>query len=255
MTYGIKSKSKVGVKLKHAQMENIELRIKVQQLELENKELKKELERLLNTYKPSESYDVMSLFREVEEKLNNEEFFEEERETYRSLGSARKRDKEILTALSMNNGLTRDEIINLFFREHKQPVTCVNTVMKRLFRDGHVRIDKKVNPYKYYSKHNFQKPKRDGYVYFIKEFHTNTYKIGKAKNIENRLRMFNVKLPFEWEMVHHIETSDYSLAEKLIHKMYDNKRIERTEWFELTKQNIKDIKDNKFDKEIIDLLK
>lgn len=235
-------------------LENLELRIKVQQQEIEIKELKKELERLLNVYKPTDVSEMMTTFKEIERKLDQEEFIEEEREVTKTLGSSRKRDKEILIALSLNNGLSRDEIIRLFFSNHKQPITGCNTVMKRLFRDGHIRVDKKTTPYKYYSKHEFKKPSYEGYVYFIKEFHTNTYKIGKSKSIEERLRMFNVKLPFEWEITHFIKTSDYSLAEKLIHRMFDKKRINGTEWFELTEDDIQDIKHNKFTDEIMELI-
>ncbi|MEM5009372.1 GIY-YIG nuclease family protein [Niallia taxi] len=99
-------------------------------------------------------------------------------------------------------------------------------------------------------------PKKvEGYIYFIKEFHTNTYKIGKAKNIENRLRLFGVKLPFKWELIHSIKSFDYSLAEKEFHKLFKEKRIKGTEWFHLTQEDIENIKANRFNMEINSLLK
>lgn len=229
-------------------LENIELKIKVKQLELEVEELKKELANLMNSEvnQPKKENEIADIFKEVEQKIEQEEIEQEEIENYTPLGSSKKRDKEILISLSYNNGLNRDQIIRLFFKNLKTPVNTCNSVMKRLYRDGHVKVDKNQNPYKYYSKHNFKKPCTEGYVYFIKEFHSNTYKIGKAKNIEDRLRMFNVKLPFEWELFHSIKTSDYTVAEKLIQKEFASKRIKGSEWFELDDNDLKKIKENNF---------
>ena len=91
--------------------------------------------------------------------------------------------------------------------------------------------------------------KSDGYVYFIKEFHSNTYKIGKAKNLENRLKIFEVKLPFEWELVHSIKSDDYSLDEKLAHLFFKKKRV-RGEWFNLNESDLELIKRKDFHKRL-----
>ena len=234
------------------QMENLELRIKVQKLELEVKELRKELESLYNNSIDLNvpKNDVISSFETVEKKLEAEETIAIENDYYRGLRTGRKRDREILIALSINNGLNRDEIIKLFFADHKSPIASCNTVLKRLHRDGHVRVDKNAHPYKYFSKHQFKTPSYEGYIYFIKEFHSNTYKIGKSKNIVERLRMFNVKLPFEWELIHSIKVDDYSLIEKLIHKEFSDKRISGTEWFNLDEEDIERIKNNDISEEI-----
>lgn len=235
------------------QMENLELRIKVKQLEFENQELRKELEKLMDIYNPSPVMDVASLFRELEQKFDTEETIEIENDMgfYKPLsGHSKGRDREILISLSINNGLNRDDIAKLFFSHTAKPWTAANNVMLRLIRSGHVRVDKKTSPYTYYSKYQIKKPSFEGYVYIIKEYHSNTYKIGKAKNIENRLRMFNVKLPFKWELIHTIKTDDYTLTEKLIQDVFIHNRIKGTEWFDLTNEDVTKIKNNEFNEEI-----
>ncbi|WP_310877084.1 GIY-YIG nuclease family protein [Priestia megaterium] len=223
-------------------LRNLELEIKVEQLELENKRLKEELKKMVagETYfgENSESTETMRVFEAVEKKLNHEEIVSEEAEIYKPIGSLNKRDKSIVMALSEHKGLGRDDIIKLFFSKLANPPNSANAALKRLVRDGVIRVDKNRSPYVYHPKHILQKPSYKGYVYIVKEFHSGTYKIGKSKNIEDRLRMFNVKLPFEWDIIHSFHVKDYSLAEKLLHKRFIDKRIKKTEWFNLNDADI-----------------
>lgn len=62
----------------------------------------------------------------------------------------RKRDKEILEDLQRFRCLTRDDLIDLHFPDLKNPVTCCNTVLKRLRRDGHIEVSKDRMPYIYF---------------------------------------------------------------------------------------------------------
>lgn len=50
----------------------------------------------------------------------------------------RNRDKAILNDLKRFRCMSRDDIIDLHFQGLNNAVTCCNTVMKRLRRDGHV---------------------------------------------------------------------------------------------------------------------
>jgi hypothetical protein len=79
-----------------------------------------------------------------------------------------------------------------------------------------------------------------GYVYLIQS-PTGSYKIGRSKNIANRLKTFNVKLPFEIEIEHVISCSDYRAAERELHKRYADKRV-NGEWFALTRDDVEQIK-------------
>lgn len=62
----------------------------------------------------------------------------------------RNRDKAILNNLNRFRCMSRDDIIDLHFQGLKNAVTCCNTVMKRLRRDGHVDANISQQPYIYF---------------------------------------------------------------------------------------------------------
>ncbi|KXY76037.1 hypothetical protein AT270_03150 [Bacillus cereus] len=62
----------------------------------------------------------------------------------------RNRDKAILSDLKRFRCMSRDDIIDLHFHGVKNAVTCCNTVMKRLRRDGHVDANISQQPYIYF---------------------------------------------------------------------------------------------------------
>jgi len=78
-----------------------------------------------------------------------------------------------------------------------------------------------------------------GYVYLIWSKHG--YKIGKAINVRNRTRLFEVKLPFPIEVEHYARFDDYTHAERSLHLHFDHKRLEG-EWFALNDEDIAFIK-------------
>lgn len=87
-----------------------------------------------------------------------------------------------------------------------------------------------------------QRPRdKSGYVYLIAST-VGSYKIGRTKDIHDRLRTFNVKLPFEVQFIHHIQCEDMYIAEKLLHRFFASKRIKGSEWFLLTDQDVEYIK-------------
>lgn len=63
----------------------------------------------------------------------------------------RKRDLAILNDLQRFRCLTRDDIIDLHFSKLKNPITCCNTVLKRLRRDGHIDVSTNFQPFVYFS--------------------------------------------------------------------------------------------------------
>ncbi|NIL30575.1 replication-relaxation family protein [Bacillus thuringiensis] len=62
----------------------------------------------------------------------------------------RNRDKAILNNLKRFRCMSRDDIIDLHFQGLKNAVTCCNTVMKRLRRDGYVDANISQQPYIYF---------------------------------------------------------------------------------------------------------
>jgi len=85
-----------------------------------------------------------------------------------------------------------------------------------------------------------------GFVYIIKS--KLGYKIGYSKEIHKRNKIFNVKLPFQWEFTKVFCLEEYKLFEKFLHNLFKNKKI-NGEWFDLNENDIVSIE--RFYKEII----
>lgn len=71
-----------------------------------------------------------------------------------------------------------------------------------------------------------------GYIYLIKESYSDYYKIGKTKNIKNRASAFGVTLPFTWKFVAIFYVEKYSLMERRLHSVFQDKHS-NGEWFNL----------------------
>lgn len=84
-----------------------------------------------------------------------------------------------------------------------------------------------------------RRKKIKGFVYFLKA-DNGLIKIGKTRNLNKRLDHFTTKLPYKLELIHAIETDDYTSLEQQFHNLY-SKKAER-EWFELNENDISEIK-------------
>lgn len=80
-----------------------------------------------------------------------------------------------------------------------------------------------------------------GYVYVVKAVGLINgqlpYKIGKTRNIEDRLAMFGVKLPFNIEIEHVIKTANRHRLEAKLHLHFGHKRLQG-EWFDLNEDDL-----------------
>ena len=85
----------------------------------------------------------------------------------------------------------------------------------------------------------------EGYVYLVKEMNQGHVKIGRSKDIRDRLQTFNVKLPFKIELLHTIFCEDYVFSEKILHNHFDDLRVDG-EWFSLAEKDINEIKNDQF---------
>ncbi|WP_203340027.1 GIY-YIG nuclease family protein [Planococcus beijingensis] len=79
--------------------------------------------------------------------------------------------------------------------------------------------------------------KAPGYVYFVQEYMTGSFKIGKTKHIDRRMNVFNVKLPFENKLIFLIKTADHHQTESAFHQHFSAKCLEG-EWFNLTREDL-----------------
>lgn len=91
--------------------------------------------------------------------------------------------------------------------------------------------------------------KAPGYVYFVQEYMNGSFKIGKTKNLEKRMNIFGVKLPFENKLIFIIKTGNHHQTEAVFHKHFSAKRLEG-EWFALNKEDLAWIKAGKYTEEI-----
>jgi hypothetical protein len=81
-----------------------------------------------------------------------------------------------------------------------------------------------------------------GYVYLIQaDLPGKPYKIGKSVNVPDRLKTFEIKLPFDFKLIHTIKCKNYHYAESVLHKHYARHRVDG-EWFQLSDDNVKEIK-------------
>lgn len=89
---------------------------------------------------------------------------------------------------------------------------------------------------------NEKKPKRKtgGYIYFLKA-DNGLVKIGRAKDLRQRLDHFTAKLPYKLKLVHSIKTDDSVGLEKVFHEKFHDKR-KRGEWFELSDSDLQEVK-------------
>lgn len=88
-----------------------------------------------------------------------------------------------------------------------------------------------------------QKSEGWGYVYVIKGTHKGVerMKIGKANDIADRLKLFNVKIPFDIETVAAFFVPQAIVVERAMHVLMSEYRLSG-EWFDISPSNLKKIK-------------
>lgn len=88
------------------------------------------------------------------------------------------------------------------------------------------------------SKHVKNKPKKQGYVYFV-QADGQHYKIGGTSNLESRIKNLQVASPNDLKLIAWIEINDWQEKEKQVHEYFDDKKI-HGEWFDITLSEIID---------------
>lgn len=83
----------------------------------------------------------------------------------------------------------------------------------------------------------------EGFIYVIKG-EKDFFKIGKTRNLQQRLQLFDVLLPFPVTRVHSAKYQNYSQIEKELHQHFSANRI-NGEWFRLSESDIEFIKNYK----------
>ena len=93
------------------------------------------------------------------------------------------------------------------------------------------------------------------YVYLISGTHNGItrYKIGKANNVDDRVKMFNIKVPFDIDLIRTFKVKDALSFESKLHKEYHHKRLSG-EWFDLSEKDIMEISTIGMKKESEDIM-
>lgn len=89
-------------------------------------------------------------------------------------------------------------------------------------------------------KPTFTRKVRAGYVYLVQE-PKGTYKIGRALDVQDRMRTFGIKLPYKVDLLAVIQSGDYVATEQELHFKFAEKRVDG-EWFALTDEDVAYIK-------------
>lgn len=97
------------------------------------------------------------------------------------------------------------------------------------------------------------KKNKFSHVYIIQGTHNEntSYKIGKANVLKERLKRFDVKIPFDIELVAAFYVKDALAFESELHSIYKDKRI-AGEWFDLSSLDIAKIVSIGIDRERVD---
>jgi hypothetical protein len=81
----------------------------------------------------------------------------------------------------------------------------------------------------------------NGYVYLLKMVKGEYYKIGRTAKPKKRMDRFDVKLPFEVECEHLIQTDNMYQLERELHQRFASKRT-NGEWFALDAADVETVK-------------
>jgi hypothetical protein len=102
----------------------------------------------------------------------------------------KKRDKEIIEMLRKFRTLDRDQLVELFFNDLKQPIVVCNRVMKRLRMQGHVECDTDSTPYRYFPNPPTMRLDSMKMMHFkaIADFYIEMSKKGKISEFEVEFR-------------------------------------------------------------------
>lgn len=101
----------------------------------------------------------------------------------------------------------------------------------------HLKEHKKRKEIEIYKKEN---KKEIGYIYIIKS--NGLYKIGRSKNIKNRIKLYKTENPFGIDVIFQKKVDDYINKEIKLLNMFNDKLKLGKEWFYLSDKDINLIK-------------
>jgi len=73
-------------------------------------------------------------------------------------------------------------------------------------------------------------------VYILKSAHR--YKIGMSGDVQKRVKNLKQGLPPDATLIHTVECNDAAVLESNLHQRFEEKRLGRSEWFELDEEDV-----------------
>lgn len=128
------------------------------------------------------------------------------------------------------------------------PIACTPKAFEKAFESGDwsLFLCRKHNPARQAATTPLVKNKnKHGFIYVVQEESRGFFKIGRALDLNNRVKTFHVKLPFKINLHHSFKCDDYVQAEKTLHDCFAESRIDG-EWFALCPEDLELIKDPNF---------
>jgi hypothetical protein len=98
---------------------------------------------------------------------------------------------------------------------------------------------------------------KHGYVYFLKEYHANSVKIGHSKDPLGRTNKMIFVPSIPVDIIHTIRSKNGYRLEQMFHSYFFKKRIKhgiRTEFFELTEEDMENIYSRNLPEEMLQLI-
>lgn len=133
---------------------------------------------------------------------------------------------------------TKDTIDYLLSKVDQEVMDVLWELRKKVSKE-HAEMKSRIEEWALQSDKNSQQ-RMEGFIYILRA-DNNTYKIGRTKTIHSRIESIDGTLPYATELVHTIEALDYKEAERYFHQKFADRCI-RGEWFQLTEEDIEDLK-------------
>lgn len=94
------------------------------------------------------------------------------------------------------------------------------------------------------------------YVYILRSGKSNNFKIGVAKNIENRIKQLQTGSPYRLTTYHYFEAPTRALAfncEHILHKFFDGHKTKLMcgEWYQIELKELRPLLDFMYTNEVI----
>lgn len=124
-------------------------------------------------------------------------------------------------------------------------------------KQDRIIMERVMNSYRKNHDKSKRETHKEGHVYFLKEYHGYSVKIGHTKDQNKRFKQFDFVPSIPVEIIHTIKSKNAHRLEQMFHIHYSKKRIKdgfTTEFFELTEEDMQSIYNRDLPEEMLHLI-